>query len=221
MVAAEPASVAVAAAHATLTEVLLHAARALREDADLKLRAAQAPGVPGGKSQGAKDGQSQGAKEGGQAGEGEGQGQGQGAPEGKSEEQKAEKAQEEKMAEKTEQPKPDMTEEQHKAEKARKAALERPLGLRLSLRDIGDLERMRDAAVLQSAPDITGWDAKGQPQPTQTNKELKNQGWKVQNSAHPRPRCVRETQSRPPAKARLHQRSCVTMSFLERYQGSK
>ena len=40
---------------------------------------------------------------------------------------------------------------------------------------------MRDAAVRRSIPDITGWDAQGMPKASQTNKQLRDQGWQVQN----------------------------------------
>ncbi|CAI5520261.1 unnamed protein product [Closterium sp. Naga37s-1] len=113
---AEPATVSAVACHATLTELLLHAARTLRSNADsaklaTELGAQTATGVGAGGGAG------------GTAGGGGGAGGG--------------------------------------SDGVARRWVERPLGLRLSGGDVADLERMRDAVVMKSAPDIVGWTPRG------------------------------------------------------------
>ncbi|GJP47206.1 hypothetical protein CLOM_g6423, partial [Closterium sp. NIES-68] len=121
---AEPASLSAVACHATLTELLLHAARTLRANADAAKAAADvgAKTVPGVTvAQGAV---------GGKSNDGAGV----------------------------------------------LGWVQRPLGLRLSGGDVGDLERMRDAVAMKSAPDIVGWTARGHRVHTHVNSALRSQG---------------------------------------------
>ncbi|CAI6004281.1 unnamed protein product, partial [Closterium sp. NIES-64] len=128
---AEPATVSAVACHATLTELLLHAARTLRSNADsaklaTELGAQTATGVGAGKGAGGTTG-----GEGGAGGGSDG---------------------------------------------VARRWVERPLGLRLSGGDVADLERMRDAVVMKSAPDIVGWTPRGHRVHSPVNSALRTQG---------------------------------------------
>ncbi|CAI5468363.1 unnamed protein product [Closterium sp. Yama58-4] len=146
---AEPATVSAVACHATLTELLLHAARTLRSNADsaklaTELGAQTATGVGGagggtGGGTGGVTGGAAGGAAGGVAGGGGGVGGGSDAG-------------------------------------SLRRWVERPLGLRLSAGDVADLERMRDAVVMKGAPDIVGWTPRGHRVHSPVNSALRMQG---------------------------------------------